>query len=52
VSKRFDVGEFEQDLRNVHNAYRRLDDKISQQQALKAQSSQAEGFSRPNYELS
>lgn len=28
VSKRFDVGEFEQDLRNVHNAYQTLERKV------------------------
>lgn len=39
VSKRFDVGEFEQDLRNVHNAYQTLERKIEQNMAQAAPSS-------------
>jgi len=56
VSKRFDVGAFEQDLRNVHNAYRRLDEKISQEQALKNGTTPGQtdtgGHIRPAYEVS
>lgn len=43
VSKRFDVGEFDQDLRNVFNAYKKLDDKMNIVNAVKSGSTP--GFS-------
>ena len=49
VSKRFDVGQFEQDLRNVHNAYKKLEQKLNRDHvssAAHAGGAGLEGFNR------